>query len=92
MPPVFRFPKVIDVIVKRIARVELDAPIPEGTNVIGAVSISPIPLNYDYIGYTYTGNNITTIEYKSGGAAGTVVSTRTLAYDASNNITSDTIT
>ena len=92
MHPVFRFPKVIDVIVKRIARVELDAPIPAGSNVIGSVSISPIPVDYDYIGYTYTGNNITTIEYKTGGAGGTVVSTRTLAYDGNNNITSDTIT
>ncbi len=35
---------------------------------------------YDYIGLTYTGSNLTTVVYKTGGAGGTTVSTLTLAY------------
>jgi len=39
VPPVFRFPKAIDVIVKKIARVEIDAPIPSGPNTIGKIQL-----------------------------------------------------
>lgn len=41
------------------------------------------PSAYDYISLGYTGSNLTTVVYKSGGAAGTVVSTLTLAYSGS---------
>lgn len=46
---------------------------------------------YDYISLGYTGNNITTVVYKSGGASGNTVATLTLAYSGSN-ITSVTRT
>ena len=39
-----------------------------------------IPSRYDYIGITYTGDNATTIVYKTGGALGATVGTLTLAY------------
>lgn len=54
-----------------------------------------VPSTYDYISLTYvaSGNGIGEIEtvvYKTGGASGTTVSTLTLAYNASNEITSVT--
>ena len=39
-----------------------------------------VPEAYDYIAYTWTGNNVTQIVYKTGGAGGTTVATLTLAY------------
>jgi len=39
-----------------------------------------VPENYDYISLGYTGDNITTVVYKKGGAGGTTVATLTLAY------------
>lgn len=52
---------------------------------------------YDYIALTYVsaGNGageIETVVYKTGGSAGTITATLTLAYDANNNITSITKT
>jgi hypothetical protein len=44
-----------------------------------------IPAN-DYIALGYTGSNLTSIVYKSGGASGTTVATLTLAYSGSNLI------
>jgi hypothetical protein len=44
---------------------------------------SLVPKNYDYIGLTYTGSNITTVIYKTGGVTGDTVSTLTLAYTGS---------
>lgn len=41
---------------------------------------SLVPAAYDYVGLTYTGDDLTGVAYKSGGAGGTVVSTLTLAY------------
>ena len=49
------------------------------------VSLSPlVPERYDYISLAYTGDNVTTVVYKSGGASGTTVATLTLAYSGSN--------
>jgi len=50
---------------------------------------SLIPNSYDYVVTTYTGGNLTTVVYKSGGASGTTVSTLTLAYTGArlNSIT-----
>lgn len=48
-----------------------------------------IPAN-DYISLGYTGANLTSVIYKSGGASGTTVATLTLAYDGSNNLISVT--
>lgn len=41
-----------------------------------------IPI-HDYIGLSYTGSNLTGVTYKTGGAAGTLVATLTLAYSGS---------
>lgn len=38
---------------------------------------------YDYISLGYTGSNLTTVVYKTGGAGGTTVATLTLAYTGS---------
>lgn len=45
---------------------------------------SLIPSAYDYIDLSYTGDNLTTVVFKTGGASGTTVSTLTLAYSGSN--------
>lgn len=39
--------------------------------------------SHDYIGLTYTGDNLTQVVYKNGGSSGTIVSTLTLAYTGS---------
>jgi hypothetical protein len=43
-----------------------------------------VPEVYDYIAVGYTGDNITSVVYRTGGAGGTVVATLTLAYSGSN--------
>jgi hypothetical protein len=48
------------------------------------------PAEYDYIEMGYTGSNMTSVVYKTGGSGGTTVATLTLAYDGSNNLTSVT--
>lgn len=52
---------------------------------------SLVPTTYDYISLVYTGNNVTSVLYKTGGSGGTTVSTLTLAYTG-NNLTSVTKT
>ena len=44
-----------------------------------------IPAN-DYISLGYTGSNLTSVVYKSGGSSGTTVATLTVAYSGSNLI------
>jgi hypothetical protein len=44
-----------------------------------------IPAN-DYISLSYTGSNLTTVVYKTGGSSGTTVATLTLAYSGSDLI------
>lgn len=39
-----------------------------------------VPANYDYIDLVYTGNLLTSVVYKTGGAGGATVRTLTLAY------------
>jgi hypothetical protein len=51
------------------------APVP----VIDGLSIP----EHDYIGLSYTGSNLTTVVYKTGGAGGSTVATLTLAYTGS---------
>lgn len=41
---------------------------------------SLVPAVYDYISLTYTGDNLTSVVFKTGGSGGTTVSTLTLAY------------
>jgi hypothetical protein len=43
---------------------------------------------HNYISFSYTGNNLTGVIYKSGGSSGATVGTLTLGYDGSNNLTS----
>lgn len=45
---------------------------------------SLVPMTYDSIVFSYTGNNITTAVYKTGGLSGTTVATLTLTYSGSN--------
>lgn len=41
------------------------------------------PSAYDYIGLAYTGSDLTSVVYKSGGSGGSTISTLTLAYTSS---------
>lgn len=63
----------------------------------GDPSGNPVPVmsglqipTHDYVGLTYTNNNLTGVTYKTGGSGGTTVATLTLAYDGNNNLTSVT--
>lgn len=42
-----------------------------------------VPAVYDYISLSYTGDDMTGVVYKTGGAAGSTVATLTLVYTAS---------
>ena len=39
-----------------------------------------VPEVYDYVDLSYTGVNLTSVVYKTGGSSGTTVATLTLAY------------
>jgi hypothetical protein len=41
-----------------------------------------VPAAYDFISLTYTGNDLTGVVYKLGGAAGTTQATLTLTYSS----------
>ena len=60
--------------------------------VFDAVANALVPEVYDYISLVYTGSNLTSVLFKTGGAGGSTVSTLTLAYDGSDNLTSVTKT
>lgn len=47
------------------------------------IGTSLVPENYDYISLGYTGSNLTSVIYKTGGAGGTTVATLTLGYSGS---------
>ena len=49
-----------------------------------------VPQQYDYISLTYTGDLVTGVVYKTGGAAGTTVATLALTYNTSGCV--ETIT
>jgi hypothetical protein len=57
-------------------------------NVLQGLNIPP----HDFIEMVYTASNLTTVRYRVGGAAGTIVCTLTLTYDGANNPTSVTRT
>jgi hypothetical protein len=61
----------------------------DSSNPIPTVEGLSIP-EHDYIALTYTGSNLTGVEYKDGGAGGSTVATLTLAYDGNDNLTSVT--
>lgn len=55
-------------------------------------SANPLPVNimsglvptaYDYMSLGYTGSNLTSVVYKTGGSGGTTVATLTLGYSGS---------
>ena len=54
-----------------------------GLRVFDGVANSLVPDEYDYISLSYTGDNLTGVVFKSGGAGGTTVSTLTLGYSGS---------
>lgn len=39
-----------------------------------------VPESYDYIALGYTGSDLTTVTYKTGGSGGTTVATLTMTY------------
>ena len=47
------------------------------------IPASLVPYAYDYIALGYTGSNLTTVRYYTGGLGGTLVATLTLAYTGS---------
>ena len=53
---------------------------------------SLVPGEYDYVGLSYTGSNLTGVVFKLGGSAGYTVSTLTLVYYISDNLVSVTKT
>ena len=53
---------------------------------------SLVPSIYDYIELSYSGSNLSIVVFKTGGSSGTVVSTLSLAYNASDNLISVTKT
>lgn len=67
---------------------DVDNPIPV-SGVVNTLTGLEIP-EHDYIGLSYTGDNMTGVVYKTGGASGTTVATLTIAYDGSNRPTSVT--
>jgi len=63
-----------------------------GLEVFDQVANSLVPAVYDYISLSYTGSNLTGVVFKTGGSGGSTISTLTLAYDGSDNLTSVTKT
>ena len=53
-----------------------------GTSIKSIQMNSLVPTAYDYIGITWTGDDPTSIVYKTGGALGATVATLTLAFTA----------
>lgn len=47
---------------------------------------SLVKVDYDYVSLSYTGDNLTSVVFKTGGAGGTTVATVTMTYDANDNL------
>ncbi len=62
--------------------------IASSVDVLQGLNIPP----HDFISLGYTGNDLTSVVYKSGGSGGTVVATLALTYDGGGNLTSVTRT
>jgi len=56
---------------------------PQTYSVSAAVFNTLVPHAYDYISLGYTGSNLTSVVFKTGGASGDTVATLTLAYSGS---------
>jgi len=59
-----------------------DNPLPVASGTVPGLAIP----EHDYIGMTYTGSDLTGVEYRQGGSGGTVVATLVLTYDGSGNL------
>jgi len=57
-----------------------------GLATVDIVANSLVPKEYDFISLSYTGNNLTGVVFKTGGAFGETISTLTLAYNGSKLI------
>jgi hypothetical protein len=56
----------------------------DGTYSLASVMFNGlVTKSYDYISLGYTGDNLTSVVYKTGGASGTTVATLTLVYSGS---------
>jgi len=42
--------------------------------------------DHDYVSNTYTGTNLTQVEYRRGGATGEIVATLTMTYNVNDDI------
>jgi len=65
--------------------------VPLGDTTYAPATVAYPPLSsveYDYISLSYTGSNLTLVQYYMGGPTGTLMNTLTLAYDGSNNLIS----
>ena len=58
---------------------------PASEETLSSVAGMNIP-EHDYVGLSYTGDNLTGVVYKTGGVSGTTVATLTLAYSGSDLI------
>lgn len=82
-----RLKKKLDVILNPATEEKQDEIVTELQKLVGF----EIP-EYDYLSLAYTGSNLTTVEYYTGGSGGTLVATLTLGYDGSDNLISVTRT
>ena len=53
-----------------------------GVSALGSIAGLSIPA-HDHVGLGYTGSNLTTVTYRTGGSGGTIVGTLTLSYSGS---------
>jgi hypothetical protein len=56
---------------------------PDGSVPVATGLLKPIGA-YDYVELVYTGANLTTVRYRAGGVAGSIVATLTLSYTGAN--------
>ncbi len=42
--------------------------------------------DHDYVGNTYTGSNLTQVQYRRGGATGSIVATLTMTYNVNDDV------
>lgn len=61
------------------------SPVPVSGTALSSIAGLSIPA-HDHIALSYTGTNLSGVQYRTGGASGTIVGTLTLAYSDSNLI------
>lgn len=74
----------LDLLATESKQDEISAKLPAAVDADGNLRIAIrnqlVTREFDYVGLNYTGVNLTTVDYKSGGAGGSTVATLTLAY------------